>query len=167
MKKVLSVLMLFVLILSLAGCFSTPKETAQIPSQETSAQSTIESSAEPDLPEIVVYDENGITITALRLETSFLGIDLIFRIENNTNVPITVQMRNSSINGYMIDSIMSCDVAVGKKALDDATFMTSYLEGIDVYTINDIEDVEFYLTILDSNTFRTICETDIIKLQLA
>ena len=71
----------------------------------------------------VVYDDNGIKITYTGItESSGLmgGKKIGLVIENNTSKNYTVQVRNFSINGVMVNPIFSCDVAAGKKAVDDS-----------------------------------------------
>ena len=72
-----------------------------------------------------------------------------------------VQSRDTSVNGYMITDIFSCDVAPGKHAIDDITFLSSSLEenGID-----KIESVELSFVISDANSFKSLYKTGKINI---
>ena len=82
--------------------------------EETSADDATAVSIE----EQVLYDENDIKITATGIEDGWLGTELKLLIENNTDQSITVQAKNANVNGYMVTTMMSADVAAGKKAND-------------------------------------------------
>ena len=62
-----------------------------------------------------------------------------------------------SINGFMVDPIFSCDVPVGKHAIDTITFMSNELEEND---ITRIENVELSFHIFDMNSWDDIDNTD-------
>ena len=114
------------------------------------------------IEEQVLYDENNIKITATGMEDSLFGTDLKLLIENNSGKSITVQARNSNVNGYMVDTMMSADVASGKKANDSLTFQTS---GLKESGIEQIAEMEFSFYIFDSDTWDTILETDLITVR--
>ncbi len=111
----------------------------------------------------VLYDANGIRIISkgLSKDDSFLGPCIVVYIENNSDKAFTVQAKNVSVNGFMVDAIFSCDIASGKKAIDSITFMNSDLEDND---ITDIYDVELSFHVFDLNTWDTIVDTDIIAI---
>ncbi len=67
-----------------------------------------------------------------------------FYAENKSSMDLTIQVRDESINGSMISFTCSSDVAAGKKTTDDMTCSYSlYLNDIGVYSVADIETVEF------------------------
>lgn len=116
-----------------------------------------------NITEQVILRYNGITITAKSIDygTSYNGPELKLLIENNTNDSITVQIRDLSVNGIMMDGIFSSEVASGKKRNDEISFMKSYLEaaGIEIF-----KDVEFKFHIFDSDSWNTIHDSEVIKL---
>lgn len=112
----------------------------------------------------VVYDANGIKITYQGLGEDWLGLDVLFLIENNSDNCINVQTRDSSVNGYMIDAIMSTEVLPGKAAYTSMEFLNSFLEENEIEK-DGIEEVEFYFHIFDNNTWNTIVDTDLITLK--
>ena len=100
------------------------------------------------IEETVLWDEEGVKITALGLEKGSVGVELKMLIENNTDVNYTVQCRNASINGYMMETSMSTEVAAGKKASSKVTFMKRSLEACGITTISDIE-LSFHVFLTD------------------
>ena len=111
----------------------------------------------------VFYDEDGIKIIGkgLTSDKSIFGPGLIVYIENNTDTDFTVQVRDTSVNGYMIDTIMSEDVAAGKKAITAVTFFNSDLEENEITTITSIE-TSFH--VFDISGWDTIVDTDPITI---
>lgn len=108
------------------------------------------------------YNADGIKVVVKEMNSSesFWGSDIYFYIENNTAKDITVQARDVSVNGFMIEPMFSVDVVSGKKALDTMTFLESDLTENDIKEINNLE---FKLHIFDMDTWETIKDTDIIK----
>lgn len=140
--------------------WNTYLDTAQIPLKTSIAETyeyTFDDSGD------VAYDANGIRviIKGLTEGDSFLGPSLAVYIENNTDKAFTVQSRDVSVNGFMVDSMFSCDVMPGKKAMDAVTFLRSALEENE---ITAIEDVELFFHIFDSASWSNIVDTDIVSL---
>lgn len=117
--------------------------------------------ASVSVEEQVIFDSNDIKITVTGLEDGFYGTDLKVLIENNSDKGIMVQTRDSNVNGYMVDTMFSPDVAAGKKVNDEITFMTS---GLKDCGIEDIASMEFKLIIIDGDTWNDIEESEIIKI---
>ena len=122
-----------------------------------SHEQTIDDSGE------VLYDEDGIKIVGkgLSKNDSIFGPGLIIYIENNTDTDFTVQVRDTSVNGFMIDTALSEDVVAGKKAITAITFFKSDLEENDITTITSIE-TSFH--IFDLYSWDTIVDTDPITI---
>lgn len=111
----------------------------------------------------LVYEGNQIKIVVKGLEEneSIFGPSIKVYIENAGDKDVTVQTREVSINGFMIDAIFSCDVAAGKRAVDTITFMESDLEEND---ITAIEDVELSFHVFDMTDWETIVDTEIVNI---
>ena len=129
-------------------------------SEETTEEVKKEASG-ATIEEQVLFDENDIKITATGMEDSWAGTKLTLLIENNSAKGITVQARNANVNGYMVDTMMSADVAAGKKSNDGLTFQTS---GLKECGIEQIATMEFIFHIFDSETWDEIVDTDVIKI---
>lgn len=110
-----------------------------------------------------LYNENGIKIMykGISHDYGYRNIDLY--IENNSSKNVTVQVRDFSINGYMIDPIFSSDIAAGKKINDDISIFSSDL--ID-NNIDEIETIEFHFHIFDTDSWSNDFDTDTIKINL-
>ena len=100
-------------------------------------------------------------IKGLAENESIFGPSIVTYIENTGDKDITVQTRDVSINGFMASAIFSCDVLAGKRAVDTITFMESDLEENE---ITAIEDIELSFHIFDSDDWKTIVDTEIVKI---
>lgn len=167
MKRIISFALVILLAFSCAACSGTGDSSIKKPAEVTTdAPAEPDRSTEKDIPaaepeeddtpeqepseapadltasidEIVLVDESGIRITAKSLDNDALfGPELKLLIENDSGNDLTIQCRNASVNGYMADTMMSVDVANGKKANDSLTFMRSSLEACGIETIADME----------------------------
>lgn len=164
MKRTLPLLLAGMLLL--AGCSSGSSDPVSVISAETSASSQTEQGTdaqEVTLPETVLYDQNGIRITATGLTTdSLLGPELNLLVENDSTQNILVQPDYCMVNGYMMDGLLSTDVAAGKKANDSVDFLRNVLARCGIETITDFE---LALVISDGDTWQTLYETGPVTLQ--
>lgn len=118
---------------------------------------------EASIKQQVLVDKKDIKITATGLELDGLfGASLKVLIENNSDTDLVVQTRGSSVNGYMIESLISADVAAGKKTNDEITFMSSSLEACG---IKEIADLEFYFHIFTAEGWDKYLDTDPISVK--
>lgn len=163
----LIVLALFVLLF-IGIMFLSPSDTpddSKLPagadtatSQATQNPSTGSVTIEPQ----VLFDGNSIKVTATSLdEDGFFGADINVTVENNSAKNITVQANSCSVNGVMVETIFSSDVAAGKKANDSITLSSVDLKAANITTIKDIE---FVLHIFDSDSYDAIADSDTIKI---
>lgn len=113
------------------------------------------------IDEQVLFEANDIKITALELDDGLFGTDLKLLIENNSGQNVTVQAENANVNGYMVSTLMSADVASGKKANDSLTFETS---GLKECGIESIATMEFSFNIFDTDSWDDIVKSDVIKI---
>lgn len=173
MKRTLAIILCVILSVSLAACVSTSDCEVQEPSnvstdngpaevqQEEPAKDTQES--EITINETVLVDEPGVKITANGLEVGgIFGPEVKLLIENNSGKDLTFQCRNSSVNGYMVETMMSVDVVNGKKANDSLTFVSSDLK---TCGISEIADMEFSFHVFDSESWEDYLNTDKIQLR--
>ena len=89
--------------------------------------------------ESVLFEQNGIKIVYKGLGTSWMGQTVELRIENTSNKNYTVQTRDVSVNGFMVNEMFSCDVNSGKTANDEITFLKSDFEKNGIEKIKNIE----------------------------
>lgn len=149
-----------------AGSKSSESTSAPVSTASAASTSTPDKTPAPakaTIEEAVLFEQDGIRITAKSLNYSGLfGPEVKLLIENNSSQSITVQTRNASVNGYMIETMMSADVAAGKKANDSITLMKSDLDAADIKTIADIE---FRFHIFDSSSWDTLYDSDVIRIE--
>lgn len=174
MKKHTTIIFSLILALLLSACSSVPSpENDKLPvsTQSTipSDSSTLASATTTDTPssfvtldELVIFDQDSVRITVKGLSNdNFMGPSIKVLVENGSTQNITVQTRNCSVNGLMMEPVFSCDIAAGKKANDTIIFLNSDLETAQISTIASIE---FYLHIFNSDTWDDIMRSDIISL---
>lgn len=160
----------FAVVLLVAGCGGTDTEA---PSATDSAAVTtakpVRTAAKPVTPSVatvdeqVLFEQSGIKLTLKSLSTEIFGPELKVLIENDGEVPVTVQVRDCSVNGFMLSSVMfSSDVAPGKKNNDGITFMSSELKDSVIDTIGTVE-LSFH--VFNSDTWDTIFDTDTITIK--
>lgn len=109
-----------------------------------------------------VYDEGGVKIVVKGLSDSdsIFGPGIIVYAENNSGKDVTVQVRDVSVNGFMVDPIFSADVAAGKHAVDSITFMSNNLDENEIDKIKDVE-LSFHIF---NELFGKSIDTDTVKI---
>ena len=110
--------------------------------------------------EQVLLDRDGIRITAKSIEKSWAGTSLNVLVENDSETNITVQTRDSIVNGIMVDTWASIDIVAGKKANDSITFTSSDVKtaGIDIF-----KDISLKFHVFNSDDWNTIFDTEQIS----
>lgn len=174
MKKQIAAGLAALCLVGLAGCSapeSTVSDTAEAasPAAESAAESTAAAetpepqAAEVTLAETVIYDADGVRITATGLDTDgLMGPELALRIENGTAQNLVVQPAWCTVNGYMMSDLFSADVAAGKTANESFYFPSASLARCGVDTVAEIA---LQLKIIDSGTYQTLTTTDPVTLQ--
>ena len=179
MKKLLSLVLALVLVLSLVGCGSDSGAEIQEPvdvagditdtvedneATEPVAEELPEENKSEDvaISETVLVDEKGVKITAKSLNMDGLfGPEIKILIENESGEDLTFQIRKASVNGYMVETMMSVDVVNGKKANDSIVFMDTDLKAAGIKTI---ADMEFSFHIFYTSDWEDYLNTEIIQL---
>lgn len=110
---------------------------------------------------MVVYEKNGVRISYKDFSKDDFSSKFNFLVENNSGYEICVQARDESLNGFMVSGIMSQEVQPGKKAYATLTYFNGTLEQ---NNINHIDSLELSFHIFDSQTWDTIDDSDIIKI---
>ncbi len=115
------------------------------------------------LDNVVLMDAQGVKITATGLdEAGWGGPKVKLLIENTSGKDLTVQTRNSSVNGYVIDTLMSARVANGKKVNDGFTIDSDDLKMSGIETIYDIE-LSFH--VFTSEDYNTYYDSEMIRVE--
>ena len=171
MKKLICVTVAILLLLGITACESTNgtlgvsvNNTETEDGKQTQIETTEEAKEqEVSIQETVLLDEADVKITAKSLSTDGLfgqGIKLL--IENNSEKNLTVQCRNASVNGYMVDTMLSADVVSGKKVNETLVFSNTDFEACGIETI---ADMEFSFHIFESDSWDTYFDSPEIQLK--
>lgn len=187
MKKSICLILVTLLVMSIASCGTDSNGNLKKPSNvfgdtstnestsdgggetednaqpsETGGSSTEYTERDASIEETVLLDEAGVKITAKSISIDGLfGPEIKLLIENDSGTNLTFQCRYSCVNGYMIENMMSVDVADGKKANDSITLSSS---GLGACGISNIADIELAFHIFTSSDWETYLDTDLIKL---
>ena len=177
-KRIGAVLIAGTIVFAVAGCNKkeetvsknatvekTENVPAEVPQQENHEEKPI-IETEPEKPvETLLLDADGLQIYFKGIGSDWMGTTVNLRIENATDTNLTVQARNVSVNGYMVDPIFSADVSAGKKANDTMTFFDSDLEEIGIKERSDITDIELNFHWFNSDTWDSSYDSETIKLE--
>lgn len=120
-----------------------------------------QNSNQPD-SSVPIMDHGGVQV----LFTGFsapdnaytLGKYIDLKIVNSSGQDVTIQVRDLSVNGMMVNSVFSSKIAAGKTAIDKIWVMQNSL---DAAGIKEIESAEFKLVVIDNN-METIYKSDAI-----
>lgn len=105
-----------------------------------------------------LYEENGVKIMMTgetRLFVDLFYISVI--VENDSDRNIMVSVRDASVNGWETSTLSPGTVQAGNKKQADMTFN---IGKAGIATEDEIRNISFYLTILDSDSFELIGETE-------
>lgn len=163
MKKTILYLLVACCALFITSCdYNTENQTQTNESSsaefEQSEEKLGDFNKNATLAETVMYEENGVKITAKGLTYTNYSADVELLIENNSGKDLTfvsgsVGYSCNSVNGYMVeDGYLNCDVANGKSANDSISFNFNTLM---LYGINEIADLEIEFDISDDDYNHT------------
>lgn len=138
------------------------KRIAEIEAQIAELQAELKELKGEDAESEVLYQDDLLTITYDGMKESNLGYKVNFVIENTSDQKLTVQVRDTSINGIMIDPMCSIEVAPGKKAKDG---FTVFGEDAEENPMNDVENIETKFHIIKGDGFSDYIDTDNIVIK--
>lgn len=130
--------------------------TSDVISIQTSSADGFEFKYDDSGTEIFNNDSVKIVYQGMR-DDPFWGFDMMFYIENNGEKSIVVQVESASINGFMIDPIMSPTISANKRIVDDLTILQSDLDDNEITTL---ENMEISFKIIDGDTWNTLYITE-------
>lgn len=169
-RILLALLLVFVMVFATAcggdGEIKQPANVNGDSSGETNGTGTNNDSGSSDeevtIAETVLYEADGIKVTAKSLADGLLGTEVKLLIENDSSKNILITSSSVSANGYMMPTAaLYAEVAAGKKANESLTLMSSELDQCGIETL---AEMQFYLQIQDPETWETIKATDLITL---
>lgn len=109
---------------------------------------------EVKLDQTVVFNEDGIVITATGLKETWSGYVLKVRIENGTDKNIVFSGTDFVVNGIVLTAWAYVDVAAGKKTNEEITFYSDELEAVGITKIATIEGADAH--IYDADSYETL-----------
>ena len=187
LKKTLAMLLALLMMLSLAACVinihdgdpddgKKQEQTTKDPAPTKDPERTGEPQETEDpadakfdefkktatIEETLLYNDNGIVITAKDLTYEDSGVTLNLLLENNRDEELSFSSVNStSVNGYMLyGGNLNCDVAAGEKA--DGEMYISYNE-MRLHGIYELAELGLQFTVEDYSDFKA--ETDFVILK--
>lgn len=117
-------------------------------------------SKEAVVEEQVLLEQDGIKVTLKELDTeALMGPELKVLIENTSDQNLTVQADKVSVNGIMIQTLFSCEVAAGKSANNEITLLSSDMDQAGITTI---QNVELNFHVFNSESWSTVFDSDTI-----
>lgn len=121
-----------------------------------------DTAAEITIAETVLYDADGVKVTATGYEEGWTGPEIKILVENNSDKNVLITSDSVSANGYMMPyAALYAEVAAGKKANETLSLMSSELDrsGIEV-----LAELQFYLQIQDPETWETVATSELLTL---
>ena len=175
-KSKMLLALVLVLVMAMATACSGSEDVKQpasvngdssVTTNNESGESNVESNeddttVELTIAETVLYDADGIKVTATGYEDGWMGPEVKLLIENNSTKNVLITADAVSVNGYMMpNAALYSEVAAGKKANESLTIMASALDqsGIDV-----IAELQFYIQVSDSETWDTLATSELLTL---
>ena len=113
----------------------------------------------------LLFDNNDFKIyyTGYDLDASYSGPEIKLLIENKSSINYTFQIDSCSVDGYMVDTIMSEEVGAGKKSNCEFTLRNSSLEKNNIDSKN-IKEIDLSFRIFNTDTWDDIAVTTPIKI---
>lgn len=124
-------------------------------------ESTITEQAQ-DSENSVLYQDENLIITYDGISGEEDEYEVKFVIENLSHRTLTIQARETSINGFMVDPMCSMEVAPGKKVKDG---MRIWLEDAETTPMSEVQNIEtkFHIFDFDDMDYGYDTENIIIK----
>lgn len=173
-KMLIALLLAMVMILATACSISDEVKQpvnvngdSSVTSNEEPAGNDSNNEQENDTVEItvaetVLYEADGVKVTATGYEDGWMGPDIKILVENDSSKNVLVTSASVSANGYMMPTAsLYAEVAAGKKANETLSIMSSEL---DQSGIEMLAELQFYLQIQDPETWETITTSDLLTL---
>lgn len=144
-NKVMTVATILVSLCTLSGCGNDVEKSKLQGGKETHAVLVDCSRVKKD----VVYENDGVEITIKGMEYGYSGLEINYVVKNDSDKEICVQVRNSSVNGIVVDFIASTIVEPGEESELEQIFI--HEEELLKKDITAIDDIEFVFCVCDQN----------------
>lgn len=107
--------------------------------EKDSAQDNNQGESIENSDERIVYQDENIIISYTGITGKESNYDVNFIIENLSDKTLIIQVRETSINGFMVDPMCSIEIAPGKKAMDKMTIWSDDAKNHPMSTVENIE----------------------------
>ena len=167
MKKLSSLLLIVLIVLTLASCDS-PKSNQESPTTEDNSTETSGEFLKPfdtsgTISPTVLVDQDGVKITANSIDYADYDLKVEITIDNNSDMDIYVGSNNmgsawNQINGTMVyDGWIYEEIKAGESV--DATMNFRY-RTLEIYGINEIADMVLSFDVNDLENYETLFVAD-------
>lgn len=160
--KILSVVLIYALFA--LGSGSSGSNASNVSSNSESSTSTDTSKKQedtdklPSIEESIIFDEEGITISAKEVvDETFFGQGIKLLIENNSSSDVIVSSDAMAINGYMVSDMIYEKISAGAKAYTTANCLNSDLENAG---ISQIKEADIWFNLTDPDTYKYLYKAD-------
>ena len=151
-----------------------PEETEPAETEPAETEPTEPAETEPteievlnpaDIIGTVLYDHDGVKVTVTAFEDkSYYGPEISVIIDNTTDKSVLVSSEQLSVNGYMMDDVMLyAEVEPGTQVEDYLMFSD---EDMAQCGITELANVEFYIQVMDPETYKTLDTSKLLSLKL-
>lgn len=159
-KKILTILI--VCVFFLMGIASGSIEVEEGTTIKKNEQSETIKEELATITEQVLFETDGIKVTAKEIVDGFLGPELKILVENDSNKDITLELDDIAVNDYMMSAFLYEEVAAGKKSNTSFSIFSSTLKDAG---ITNIGKLDLYFYIIDQNTYDRLYESDGIEIK--
>lgn len=162
--KLLAVVLCLSMFFTVAqACGSSDSDEKDSVTSENKSDSATAEEEVVTIEEQVLFEQDGIVVTAKEYVTDRIwgdGIKLL--IENNSDKGVTVGCNALIVNNYMISDLFVSGVAAGKKANEIMYLSNTELEAAGIESVGQIEA---YFHVYDSDTYETLFDTECVTIQ--
>ncbi|MBQ3194958.1 MAG: hypothetical protein IJB65_00675 [Clostridia bacterium] len=110
----------------------------------------------------VLYEGNNVKIISKGLTTDSFGAPaVLLYIENSSDKALGVQTKDESVNDYMVDCYLSCELPAGTRTVTKLAFSD---DDLDNNKITAVEKLELCFHAYDVETWEGVFDTDAIKI---
>ena len=144
MKKLLALLLALAMLTCLAACGEEPAKKDDTTTTTTTTGGTTTTTTKPQeeefvFEEVTLLDDENCVIRITEIdEDNMWGYTLKAYFENKSDTDYMFSVDSATINGVAAEPLFAVDVAAGKKAKEDITFMDPFPKGVDVGEFTDI-----------------------------
>lgn len=110
----------------------------------------------------VLYEDDEVIITYDGIGERTMGYEVKLVVENISDQKLTVQAREMSVNGFMVDPMCSIEVAPGKKAKDGIGVIG---EDAEDNPMEEVESIETKFCIYRGDGFMDSYTTDSVVIK--